>query len=62
MKYLLVLFTCGAMLSCNPEKRSYATTTYDYEIQGNVIEFTTPTGRACVFVSNGNSGGLSCRW
>jgi len=57
---LLIAFTLGAMLSCNPQAPS-AKTSYNIELQGNVTEFTV-NGTPCIFVSDGNAGGLSCRW
>lgn len=57
---LLAMFTCAFLLSCNPQKSAHSQ--YDYNLQAEIYEFKTPSGRECVFVDKGNSGGLSCRW
>lgn len=49
---LLILSFGGCATSAN----------YFAGFDGDSYEFTTASGRSCVYASKGNGGGLSCDW
>jgi len=56
-KYIPVIIGI-VMMACGGGAASYAY--WEATIQANVYEFITKSGRVCVFVTDGNAGGLSC--